>query len=120
TQIVLGAAIGEAVGGRKMGNKAALWGAFAGTIPDLDVVFNAFYTPIEASLMHRGFSHSLFFAFLFAPFIAWGCFELYKKRYEYRTWLFLFFFGIITHPLLDVFTSYGTGLLWPSPQRLAI
>src|SRR5690606_23294105 len=45
---------------------------------------------------------------------------LYKKRYEYRTWLFLFFFGIITHPLLDVFTSYGTGLLWPSPQRLAI
>ena len=34
TQIVLGAAVGELVLGRKVGNKAILWGAIAGTIPD--------------------------------------------------------------------------------------
>ena len=39
TQIVLGAAVGEATLGRKVGNKALLWGAIAGTIPDLDVVY---------------------------------------------------------------------------------
>jgi len=37
TQIVLGAAVAEVVGGKKLGNKAPLWGAIAGTIPDLDV-----------------------------------------------------------------------------------
>jgi len=40
TQIVLGAAVGEAVLGKKVGNKAMLYGAIAGTIPDLDVVAN--------------------------------------------------------------------------------
>jgi inner membrane protein len=39
TQIVLGGAVGELIAGRRMGNKAVLWGAIAGTIPDLDVFF---------------------------------------------------------------------------------
>jgi inner membrane protein len=38
TQIVLGAAVGELVLGKKLGNKAILLGAVAGTLPDLDVV----------------------------------------------------------------------------------
>ena len=37
TQIVLGSACGEAVLGKKIGNKALLFGGIAGTIPDLDV-----------------------------------------------------------------------------------
>ena len=37
TQITLGAAVGEAVLGRKIGGRAMLWGAIAGTLPDLDV-----------------------------------------------------------------------------------
>jgi len=39
TQIVLGAAVGDAVLGKKIGNRAMVWGAIAGTIPDLDVLF---------------------------------------------------------------------------------
>ena len=42
TQIVLGAAVGQAVLGSKVGNKALLYGAVAGTIPDLDVVSSFF------------------------------------------------------------------------------
>ncbi|NND88620.1 MAG: metal-dependent hydrolase, partial [Flavobacteriaceae bacterium] len=37
TQIVLGASVGEAVLGKKIGNKAIWYGAIGGTIPDLDV-----------------------------------------------------------------------------------
>ncbi len=72
TQITLGAACGELVLGKKIGNRAMLWGAIGGTIPDLDVLANAFLTDIEALAFHRGISHSLFFAvttpFLFAYF----------------------------------------------------
>ena len=42
TQAVLGAAIGEAVLGKKIGNKGAILGAAVATIPDLDVALYLF------------------------------------------------------------------------------
>ncbi len=68
TQIVLGAACGEAVAGRKLGNRAMLWGAIGGTIPDLDVMAEFFTNRLEAMAFHRGFLHSFLFAAL-APWI---------------------------------------------------
>ena len=59
TQIVLGAAVGEAVLGKKVGNKAMLYGAVAGTIPDLDVLASYFTDTVTALALHRGFTHSL-------------------------------------------------------------
>ena len=41
TQIVLGAACGELAAGKKIGNRALLWGAIGGTIPDLAVLSNS-------------------------------------------------------------------------------
>lgn len=68
TQIVLGAACGEAAAGRKLGNRAILWGAVGGTLPDLDV-FAAFFTDeIGSTAFHRGFMHS----FLFAALAPWA------------------------------------------------
>ncbi|HLT51960.1 MAG TPA: metal-dependent hydrolase, partial [Arenibacter sp.] len=58
TQIVLGAAVGEAVLGKKVGNKAMLYGAIAGTIPDLDILSSYFTDTLTAIEWHRGFSHS--------------------------------------------------------------
>ena len=118
TQIVLGAAVGEAVGGRKMGNKAPFWGAIAGTIPDLDVFFRFFYHPIDSALVHRGFSHSILFAVLCSPIFAYLVHLIYKRKFEYSTWFWLFFLGIITHPMLDMFTNYGTQFLWPLDYRI--
>ena len=120
TQIVLGASVGEAVGGRKMGNKAALWGAIAGTIPDLDVFFRFIYSPIDAMHVHRGFSHSFLFALLFAPVLAQLIFYLYKRKYDFKLLLCLSFLAIITHPLLDMFTNYGTQLFWPFDFRVSL
>lgn len=54
TQITLGAAIGEAVLGRKMGNKAPLWGAVFGVLPDMDVLTSPFVNDVQALAIHRG------------------------------------------------------------------
>lgn len=118
TQIVLGAAVGEAVAGRKMGAKAALWGAIGGTLPDLDVFLRFFYDPLDAALVHRGFSHSLLFALIAGPCLAYIFHKLTKEQYTLKTWNLLWFLAIVTHPLLDIFTNYGTQFFWPFSLRL--
>ena len=66
TQIVLGAAVGEVCLGKKLGNKAMVWGAIAGTVPDLDIIGNLFLSQLDALAFHRGISHSIFFAIMFS------------------------------------------------------
>jgi len=120
TQIVLGAAVGEAVLGKKVGNKAPLFGAIAGTIPDLDVLARFFVDTVTATEWHRGFSHSIFFSVLFAPVFGWLVWKLLKnKEASWRDWSWLFFWGLFTHPILDAFTTWGTQLFWPFKTRLA-
>lgn len=118
TQIVLGAAVGEAVAGRKIGNKAALWGAIGGTLPDLDVFLRMFYDPLDAALVHRGFSHSLLFACLAGPAIGYLFHRITKQKYSFSMWFLLWFLCIVTHPMLDIFTNYGTQFFWPFSWRL--
>lgn len=118
TQIVLGAAVGEAVAGRKIGAKAALLGAIGGTIPDLDVFLRFFYDPLDGALVHRGFSHSLLFAILAGFILMFVSLSLSKKEYAARMWFWLWFLSIVTHPLLDIFTNYGTQFFWPFDWRL--
>jgi len=68
TQLTLGAAVGEIVLGKKIGNRAMIWGAAAGTLPDLDVLSNFVADEMTALAFHRGISHSITFAVL-APLI---------------------------------------------------
>ena len=125
TQIVLGAAVGEAVLGKKVGNKALLWGAVAGTIPDLDVVYIWLKGggAIDEIVLHRGISHSIVFAIAMAPILGWLVNWLYRKQPEadFKGWTWLFFWSIFTHPLLDCLTTYGTQLFLPfSDYRVSI
>ena len=121
TQIVLGASVGEAVLGRKVGNKAILWGAIAGTIPDLDVLLRSFTDEISATQMHRGFSHSIIFAVLVAPILGWLATKIHfkLKNVSFKDWTKLFFWATVTHPLLDAHTTWGTQFFWPFNYRLA-
>ncbi len=179
TQIVLGAAVAEAALGRKIGNRAMVWGAIAGTIPDLDVLANGFMTPIDALAFHRGITHSFLFEIIAALLLGWGVFKMYQsprhkwfgivgwsilssavgisilflggfgfmktgigllflagsglliyKRYNRKSyespkasimqWQWMLFLSLITHPILDCFTTYGTQILLPfSDQRVA-
>jgi len=127
TQIVLGAACGEIALGKKIGNKALLFGAIGGTIPDLDVFIGKFLynNEIQAMAFHRGFMHSLLFATLSAFLFGWFTYKFYNTgiRREItmqKDWFWLFFLSIFTHPLLDCFTPYGTQLFAPfSDYRVA-
>jgi len=127
TQIVLGAACGEATLGKKIGNKALLFGAIGGTIPDLDVFTGPWIYGNEIDIMasHRGFSHSILFsilgAFLFGYVVHW----LYNRGKRKNTtlvkdWIWLFFLALFTHIVLDSFTPYGTQWFLPfSDYRVA-
>lgn len=184
TQIVLGAAVGEAILGRKVGNRAMLWGGIAGTIPDLDVFANMATDPLSSLAYHRAFTHSLAFGLLASPILGglvhrlyggeegpvgkwpfyavfvvsalsffvllalgsylmpievleigriaaavtlatFGIIALVSSSVYWRKgasvnenagvigWSWLFFGAIVTHPLLDCFTAYGTQFLEP-------
>lgn len=79
SQIVLGAAVGEVVLGKKMGNKAMFWGAVGGTIPDLDVITKPLFTEVQSLAFHRGISHSFFFAILGGLLFGWLIHRLYAS-----------------------------------------
>ncbi len=114
TQIVLGAAVGEAVAGKKIGNKAMVIGAIAGTIPDLDVLARPFQDVVEHLSFHRGFSHSITFALLFSPLFAWIMGKLFPKwKVGFARWTLFYFLCFFTHALLDCFTTWGTQLFYP-------
>jgi inner membrane protein len=113
THIALGAAIGTAVLGRKAGVRAAAWGAVCATLPDVDVLI-AHGDPVLDFTLHRGDSHSLFWLTAFAPVVAWLVARLNRSvRARYGEWLALAWLALVTHPLLDAFTVYGTQLLRP-------
>ena len=111
TQIVLGAAVGEVVLGRKVGNKAMLWGAIAGTIPDLDVYQSLIFDSLKANELHRGFSHSILFSVIFAPLLAW---ILVKKE---KILLASLVGAILAYPALSSGNPWVIGVLSePSDQ----
>ncbi|WP_412985018.1 metal-dependent hydrolase [Pontimicrobium sp. IMCC45349] len=121
TQIVLGAAVGEATLGKKIGSKALLYGAIAGTIPDLDVLFGKLTDTITAIEWHRAFSHSLLFCVIVGCFLGWLVNKIERKaNLGWKPWSKLFFLGLFTHALLDAFTSWGTQILWPIQTRFAL
>lgn len=127
TQIVLGAACGEIALGKKIGNKALLFGAIGGTIPDLDVFIGRFLydNEIQAMAFHRGIMHAIPFAILGCFVFGFLNFKLYNTRKRFGTsnlkdWVWLYFLSIFTHPILDCFTPYGTQLFAPfSDYRVA-
>ncbi|MCV6630108.1 MAG: metal-dependent hydrolase [Flavobacteriaceae bacterium] len=120
TQIVLGAAVAELSLGKKIGNKAILWGAVAGTIPDLDVLAKHFTDTVGAIEFHRGITHSLVFCLVLAPILGFLVPKLYrKKEANNKEWTLLFFWALVTHPILDAHTTWGTQFFWPLDIRLA-
>lgn len=113
TQIALGAAVAESVLGRKVGNKAALIGAICATLPDLDS-FIPYRDAVASLTYHRSFSHSLIVLTLFSWPLTWLVLRCIKNtQASFRQWWLLVFLTLVTHPLLDLFTVYGTQLFWP-------
>ena len=98
TQIVLGAACGEVALGKKVGNKAMLFGAIGGTIPDLDVIIGSLFfgNEIDELAFHRGIMHSMVFACIASLVLGFILYELYntgrrKETTNLKDWVWLFF-----------------------------
>ena len=114
TQITLGAAVGEACLGKKMGYKAAAWGAVLGVVPDLDVLANPFVSDMQELAIHRGITHSLFFCALAAPVFGWWLYKLYRRQdTSWREWSVLVLLVLLTHVFIDACTNYGTQVFQP-------
>ncbi len=118
TQAALGAAVGEAVLGKKIGYRAALMGAVVGTLPDLDVLANPLMDEIARLSWHRGYSHSILVNAVLGPALAWILFKIYGRRASRKQWLIFSWLVLFTHILLDCFTLYGTQLFLPFSDYL--
>lgn len=89
-------------------------GALAQSIPDIDFV-TAFWNDTASNLLaHRGFTHSILFAIM-ATFLFGLLAEHYHRQHKisYKVWLLFFGLQISSHLFLDLFNSYGVGLLEP-------
>lgn len=132
SQAALGAVVGQAAGHARLGYRAAAVGALAGALPDIDVVFAVGGDYFDQLVMHRGITHSLFFVPVAGPLLgaaAWwvegrhgtvGPAEDPGTR-RLGTWVLVTTLALLSHPLLDYLTPYGTQLLLPfSDARFAV
>lgn len=113
SQFALGAAVSVAVMGRRTAVwKAALWGGIAGTLPDLDA-FIDHGDAVRNMVLHRAASHGLFWLALAAPVLGWLAARMHAEGGQWRRWALALGLALVTHPLLDTMTVYGTQLLQP-------
>jgi len=114
TQATLGAAVGEALLGKKAGYKAPLLGAVIGTLPDLDILANPFMTVVEQIYFHRSISHSFFTVIVAAPLLGLLLNRYIKNEQSgWKTWWKFSFWILLTHILIDIPTTYGTQVFQP-------
>ncbi len=141
TQAVLGGATASVLFHRSLGRKAFLVGAVGGAMPDLDVLYKVDHW--SGWQHHRGITHSLFFAPVVGPLLGWLSHRLEARRRgraaagsgapaaeaidtargraRLLVWMAAWTVAIFSHPILDLFTAYGTQLLAPfSDHRFAI
>lgn len=114
THIALGACMGEAFAGKKLGKKAMIWGAIGQSIPDIDFLAS-FWTDTSSNLLaHRGFTHSFLFCAIITPLFAFLAEHLHRPHnIRLGKWM-LFFGGIIfAHIFIDAFNNYGVGWFEP-------
>ncbi len=116
THAVVAAVAGKVFAKEKMPPHFWILAILCATIPDSDVIGFSFGVKYSAFLGHRGFFHSIFFAFLLSAFI--GCMFFKKYGFFSKPWnkivLFYFFLGA-SHGILDAFTNGGLGIALLAP-----
>jgi len=74
-------------------------------LPDIDILAFNFGVPYEAPLGHRGFSHSILFAVIWALVITFIFGKMHKKLF-----FLVIFLSTISHGILDALTTGGRGV----------
>ena len=112
----MGAALGEWLLGKRLGNRALAWGALIGILPDLDAVSLPFCDTAGALWWHRGPSHSLLVMTVVSVAVAPWLAKQWKRDKISKVMAGFFVFAVwSSHVLLDCFTVYGTAVGWPFP-----
>ena len=113
TQLALGASVAAVCVPAKHRRRALVVGGALGTLPDLDVIID-YGNAVANFTLHRGFSHSLLVLIPFAALL-WLILRRYYTpvREAPKPWFWAILLALITHPLLDAHTAYGTQLFWP-------
>jgi inner membrane protein len=115
THLALGACLGASCAPRGARRRGALLGAVLGELPDIDVVaLHWLDDPVMRLSYHRSATHSL----IVLPIVALLVWLVLRRtwptvREEPRRWLVACLAALLSHPLLDAFTVYGTQLFWP-------
>jgi membrane-bound metal-dependent hydrolase YbcI (DUF457 family) len=108
---------GQAFFGRKLGRRALVVGALAEMLPDVDGVLTV-GSPVAEFVWHRSFTHALWFGPVVGPALAWALWRRTGRAAgTLGSWVALVVLAILTHPLLDLCTTYGTQLLHPFSTR---
>ncbi len=109
------AGLAVALGGRVIPFRLFLFGAFCTVVPDMDVISFKLGIKYADVLGHRGFSHSLLFAFVFG-LVGVGLAPLLHctRRMAFCVGVF----AVVGHILLDAMTNGGLGVavFWPFDQ----
>jgi inner membrane protein len=92
--------------------KSAVWGGVAGLLPDLDVLLDH-GDPILNMIRHRAETHALLLLTLFAFPMAWLVSRIHHQSRLYGRWWWALMLALVTHPLLDLMTIYGTQVFQP-------
>lgn len=120
TQIVLGGSVAALAVPAAHRRRAAVAGAVLGTLPDLDS-FPMRWMGMDAVTLvtwHRGPSHALPVLLLFGALLWWALRRWWAPVHAAPgRWLLAIWLALLTHPLLDAFTVYGTQLWWPLPPQ---
>jgi inner membrane protein len=85
-------------------------GAAVSAVPDADVAAFGFGIPYEHPLGHRGFTHSIAFAFLFSAFAAFAYTRLLRGDIGFKRSFAFLFAALLSHGLLDAMTTGGKGV----------
>lgn len=125
THMLVGAVVGQVVAGRTVGfGPAATWGAIAAELPDIDTLVSGFggNGPLDMLVHHRGVTHSLWFGPVVGAIggylLPWSAHEPGTRPWH---WTLLLTAALLSHPLLDLCTHYGTQLMAPfSDRRFAL
>ncbi len=111
THILTGGVISRAIDDKKVGIWGTIAGLAVGFFPDTDFVLGLFNRKFYLEY-HRDFTHSLILIPLYALFFSWVFVKLSKRPY-FWSYYKICLPVLVSHVLLDLFTSYGTRIFSP-------
>ncbi|MBS1521388.1 MAG: metal-dependent hydrolase [Bacteroidetes bacterium] len=122
THFALGICTAETFRKREEGKAILYLGGIMQCFPDIDTIAGLFLPADRSLLIHRGLTHSLFFAIVGGLILSLIIYPIFKRQGRFFSHVFFFvLFQLALHDLLDLCNAYGTGLFEPfSHQRFSV